>query len=967
MEGKGLGERDMRLRGFGYRTLILLFLLALPHSPSAQMPSTSRLDPSFKWKTISTRYFVICYHEGVEGIAERIAKGIDGWAEPIFRDLGYRPVGRTWILLSDDMDESGAFTSFIPKPYIRVLVPNERNGVFGEDWYRYLLVHEISHLVHIGLISSPLMILARLIFGDIVLPNMFQPSWMMEGYAIYNETRLTPGGRLKDPSFDMMMRADFLEGKLLPMERWLSSSYRWPGDMIPYLYGGFMALYMSERFGEEVFKKIAEKGGSSLRMRYGSLLEEVTGIRESELYRGWAKWIRERYENQVARIKERPLTKSRAISSRGFYMSSPRWSPDGRSIWYAGSSYFERGGVFEIDPITGKERRVISGPIDSIAFSPDGRFVAFSKSIYHKTFRIYNALFTMDRKKGREKRRGIRLIEPDWSKKGIACVEISGGRSNLVLIDPNSWRVRRITDFDYGIQISSPSWSPDGSAIAISVHKDGKDDIWLISSDGNLIKPLTDDPYSDGSPRWTPDGRFVLFSSDRSGIPNIYAVSLEDGTVFQVTNVLTGAFSPVPSPSGKDLAFLLYTSKGYELHLMELDPGKWERFDPGSAPRIEPPGLILGFEGLSNPENPVIKHGEYSPFPTIVPTFFLPTIGENEASITFGIYTFSFDISQKHKLSFSGALGLGGGEPSYRIQYRNGMFFPELFIDVSREPILKGYYINLMEGRIRPYWEQRYKMSGGISIPFVRGPADSPFKSEISLELGWERLKGLIPEIEELTPWTGWLAGPVASIEFEKVEKYKAFISPVKGISGYVGAFLGMRELGSKFPGLRITSDFRGYIPMPAGNGQNIALRIMAGHVEGDLSRMKEIRVGGTWGISGRISPWEPGFPMRGYDVGEFRCRSAVVGSLEYRIPFPYSTGHILGYPVYISNIYGAGFVDGGVMKEEDGGLTSAFGLGMEMRAELRFGYYFGLTTRLGIAWNKSGRAKLLWGIGDSF
>ena len=967
MEGEDLGERDMRLKGFEYRAFVLLFLLAFPHSPSAQMTSTSRLDPSFKWKTISTRYFVICYHEGTEEIAERIAEGIDGWAEPIFRDLGYRPVGRTWVLLSDDMDESGAFTSFIPKPYIRVLVPNERNGVFGEDWYRYLLVHEISHLVHIGLISSPLMILARIIFGDIVLPNMFQPSWMMEGYAIYNETRFTPGGRLKDPSFDMMMRADFLEGKLLPMERWLSSSYRWPGGMIPYLYGGFMALYMKERFGEEVLRKIAEKGGSSLRMRYGSLLEEVIGIRESELYRGWAEWIRKRYEDQVARIKERPLTKSRAISSRGFYISSPRWSPDGRSIWYASSSYLERGGVFEIDPITGKERRVISGPIGSIAFSPDGRFVAFSKPIYYKTFRIYNALFTMDRKKGKEKRRKIRLIEPDWSEKGIVCVEISGGRSNLVLIDPNSWRVKRITDFDYEIQISSPSWSPDGSAIAVSLRKDGKDDIWLINSDGNWIRPLTDDPYSDRSPRWTPDGRFVLFSSDRSGIPNIYAVSLEDGTVFQVTNVLTGAFSPVPSPSGKDLAFLLYTSKGYELHLMELDPEKWEKLDPDSVPRIEPPGAILGFEGLSNPESPLIKHGGYSPFPTIVPTFFLPTIGENEASITFGIYTFSFDMSQKHKFSFSGALGLGGGEPSCRIHYRNGMFFPELFIDISREPILKGYYINLMEGRIRPYWEQRYKMSGGISIPFVYGPADSPFKSKVSLELGWERLKGLIPEIEELTPWTEWLAGPVASIEFEKVERYKAFISPVKGISGYVGAFWGMGELRSKFPGFRITSDFRGYIPMPAGNGQNIALRIVAGHVEGDLSRMKEIRVGGTWGISGKISPWEPGFPMRGYDIGEFRCRSAVVGSLEYRIPFPYSTGHILGYPVYVSNIYGAGFVDGGMMKGEDGSLTSAFGLGIEMRAELSFGYYFGLTTRLGISWNKSGRAKLLWGIGDSF
>jgi hypothetical protein len=61
---------------------------------------------------------------------------------------------------------------------------------------------------------------------------------------------------------------------------------------------------------------------------------------------------------------------------------------------------------------------------------------------------------------------------------------------------------------EYG---GAPSWSPDGSKLA--VVRGG--DIWVINGDGTGGVPLTTSPAQDFDPAWSPDGKKIAFTSLR--------------------------------------------------------------------------------------------------------------------------------------------------------------------------------------------------------------------------------------------------------------------------------------------------------------------------------------------------------------------------------------------------------------------------------------------------------------------
>src|SRR5262249_21465959 len=127
--------------------------------------------------------------------------------------------------------------------------------------------------------------------------------------------------------------------------------------------------------------------------------------------------------------------------------------------------------------------------------------------------------------------------------------------------------------------------------------------------DGTFYE-VVHDRASEGGPSFSPDGRFLFFHSDRTGIPNIYAYKIANKRLLQVTNITTGAFQPEVSPDGKPLAYIGYTSTGFDLYAMELDEGQW----------LEP----LPYLDDRPPVTPAPPHNayrvrEYRPLETVLP------------------------------------------------------------------------------------------------------------------------------------------------------------------------------------------------------------------------------------------------------------------------------------------------------------------------------------------------------------
>ena len=90
----------------------------------------------------------------------------------------------------------------------------------------------------------------------------------------------------------------------------------------------------------------------------------------------------------------------------------------------------------------------------------------------------------------------------------------------IFTVRPDGTGLKRLTDNlaeEWG-----PKWSPDGTKIAFSSHRDGNDDIYVMDRTGDNVTRLTENDASDAVPTWSPDGSKIAFSSARDDPKNIY-------------------------------------------------------------------------------------------------------------------------------------------------------------------------------------------------------------------------------------------------------------------------------------------------------------------------------------------------------------------------------------------------------------------------------------------------------------
>ena len=168
---------------------------------------------------------------------------------------------------------------------------------------------------------------------------------------------------------------------------------------------------------------------------------------------------------------------------RPFEGNYPRWSPDGKWVAFSErkNSINDFRAIYIIPSEGGKIRQITSAPDSvgraSIAFSPDGKNIAF------------------------------------FSNSAIKTIPVEGGQSKVLVAD---------IKFDRWSQLA---YSPDGKRIA---HCAGGKNIWITSLDEGIPHVL-----QTGLPKnarqhalsWSPDGKKIAFKHITGGGPEFYLIS----------------------------------------------------------------------------------------------------------------------------------------------------------------------------------------------------------------------------------------------------------------------------------------------------------------------------------------------------------------------------------------------------------------------------------------------------------
>jgi dipeptidyl aminopeptidase/acylaminoacyl peptidase len=123
-------------------------------------------------------------------------------------------------------------------------------------------------------------------------------------------------------------------------------------------------------------------------------------------------------------------------------------------------------------------------------------------------------------------------------------------------------------------QVGGSTWSPDGKTVAFISNLSGRDNLWLVPSEGGWPMQLTVSDERQTSPTWSPDGKWIAYMSDYDGDEqwDIFLVSPKTGQVLNLTNTREIAEeSPAWSPDGRYLAYIVKprTSSVFEIDVYD--------------------------------------------------------------------------------------------------------------------------------------------------------------------------------------------------------------------------------------------------------------------------------------------------------------------------------------------------------------------------------------------------------------
>jgi TolB protein len=210
-----------------------------------------------------------------------------------------------------------------------------------------------------------------------------------------------------------------------------------------------------------------------------------------------------------------------------------------------------------VNPVTLAES---SEPILSPAWSPDGRKLAY---------------VSFERR---------RLADGTWE---------ASNSSKVYIRDLNG--AGGAVSTERGIN-GSPSFSPDGSKLALTLSRSGNPEIYTMDLISKQLTQLTRSFAIDTEATWMPNGREILFTSDRGGKPQIYRMNADGSNVARFSTAGRENARASVSADGKKVAMAQGSNMLLHIAVQDTERGNSANVSYGTldeCPSFAPNGTMI--------------------------------------------------------------------------------------------------------------------------------------------------------------------------------------------------------------------------------------------------------------------------------------------------------------------------------------------------------------------------------------
>ena len=965
--------------------IVIAALLAWPPPAQAQ-----NADPGPPWDTAESAHFRIHYRASQRRQAEAVVRAAERAWPRITQALAWEPKSRIDLVVYAEVDIANGFSTPLPFNKIGLFLtpPDEGQLLDNSAWLDLLLVHELTHAVHLDKMRGAPRVL-QTIFGRLVwfIPNLFSPGWMLEGLAVWEESgREAAGtaagagrGRLKGPFFEAWLRAERQRGFLKLAE--INADGRALPLSKQYLYGAYFFEFLHRRYGEGKALEMVEQHSGDIGFvpRIHSMPWGATGKTMDVLWDEFLADLNEQVSARAAPIEREPeATGTPLVAGPVFDVPTLAALPDGSVLAVVddglNAPHLERirnaGGAAQRERIT----RVLDGA--RVEAGADGSVLVMQPDICNSRYLGYDVYRLQGSRLKRltrcaHLRRAVQVAAAPATE--LIAIELDGGRTRLVRLAPEARDAEAARPREF--------WSPpEGTDLVdIAIAADGRT-LFAVTrreADWRVLEFDTTQPAAPPRLLLAHDAPIANLRHGKAGlemlavvagVPNVWRLTgnAGHGRWQRLTHSHTAVAAHGGSAPDGSLALVVVVPQGHELRAMAAPAVLQEiaantrvaaastapSAAPGAATSAPAAATAAAATAAAPTTSPTPELGPprpYAAWRTLHPRSWMPVITSDRGLTAYGASTAGADAVGWHQYTAylqyetSQKEWLGGLEYIWR---------GHTGIALDRVLVARGWN-GADDDETTTLYDREWQAQWLTVVPV---PVLDSLAHRVTVGIG-----AALDRIERVT-----VAG--GAVQRRQDDRIAALVADVdsRGSNWYAdGANRGVKltlraesykpfqgrgdDAAPDFDGLVVRADARAYLGLGRGV---LALRLTEARAR---DRTRPFQLGGATeagrGIGFALNNRE--IALRGYrgDEPELIGAQARLASVEWRMPLADIDRHYMVPAVGINRLAATAFFDIGAAWPTGTSSPDDYrrGIGFELRGEARLLYAMAIDLRVGI------------------